>query len=286
MFEISLFLKLKNIVTSLIAGLNYLSQMKIRFDKYILVSLLLYCVIICSCSKQYQNALFKSDLPINVDTIKTVHVINDKGAPNEKYRIKANDALSIRNIQDDNFLSTSSVTKAATSNIFRVEDDGTVILPVINAVSVVGLTRKEASDKIQTLYKKNLLKDPLIELTVLNLKVTLFGEFGSQGNFLLEKENTSLVDILGMAGGITPKANPKTLKIIRGDRSNPEIIYVNLRNIKSLASPKLILQNNDILYIEPLPIYNTSERLQSITIVIQPLLLIVSTALLLLNFTK
>jgi len=260
--------------------------MKFNYNKYVLVAIFFYCISTCSCSKQYHNALFKSDLPINVDTIKTVHVINDKGASNEKYRIKANDALSIRNIQDDSFLSATFESKGGAANIFRVEDDGMVILPVINAVSVVGLTRKEASDKIQALYKKNLLKDPLIELTVLNLKVTLFGEFGSQGNFLLEKENTSLIDIIGLAGGITPRANPKTLKIIRGDRSNPEIIYVNLRNINSLASPKLILQNNDILYIEPLPIYNTSERLQSVSIVLQPLVLIVSTALILLNFTK
>ncbi|MDB5120184.1 MAG: hypothetical protein JWN56_1402 [Sphingobacteriales bacterium] len=279
-------MKLKNIVTSPYQWHEYLSLMKINSNKILLVFLCIYCISASSCSKQYHNALFKSELPINIDTIKTIHVINDKGAANEKYRIKANDALSIRNIQDDSFLSASSGTKADVVNIFRVEDDGTVILPVINAVSVIGLTRKEASDKIQSLYKKNLLKDPIIELTVLNLKVTLIGEFGSQGNFLLEKENTSLIDILGMAGGISARANPKTLKIIRGDRSDPEIIYVNLRNIRSLASPKLILQNNDILYIEPLPIYNTSERLQTISIVLQPILLIISSALILINFTK
>lgn len=277
---------MKNIVTSPYQWHEYLSLMKINSNKILLVFLCIYCISASSCSKQYHNALFKSELPINIDTIKTIHVINDKGAANEKYRIKANDALSIRNIQDDSFLSASSGTKADVVNIFRVEDDGTVILPVINAVSVIGLTRKEASDKIQSLYKKNLLKDPIIELTVLNLKVTLIGEFGSQGNFLLEKENTSLIDILGMAGGISARANPKTLKIIRGDRSDPEIIYVNLRNIRSLASPKLILQNNDILYIEPLPIYNTSERLQTISIVLQPILLIISSALILINFTK
>jgi polysaccharide export outer membrane protein len=218
--------------------------------------------------------------------VKTVHVVNDKGSSNEKYKIKINDVLSIRNIQDENFLSTISEAKTTGSNIFRVEDNGTAILPVIGAVAVLDLTRQEASDKIQSLYKKQLLKNPIIELTILNLKVTLLGEFSMQGNFLLERENTTLIDVIGMAGGISSKANPKTLKIIRGDRANPEIIYVNLRNINSLANPKLILQNNDIIYLEPLSIYNTSERLQSASIVLQPLLLLISSTLVVLNFAK
>ena len=151
---------------------------------------------------------------------------------------------------------------------------------------VAGLARKEATQKIQDAYKQNLLKDPIIELTVVNLKVTLLGEFGSQGEFLLEDDHTSLIDIIGKAGGFSPRADPKTLKIIRGDRSNPEIIYVNLKNISSLGSPKLILQNNDILYIEPMGVYNTSDRVQKASTFLQPLMLIINFGLLIYTFTR
>ena len=251
--------------------------------------LVLFCnlLLFASCSSRYRNALFTTQSDILTDTVKSVYAVNSSTVSANQYRIQPNDMLAIRNLQDIGFISTGeakgSISGATT---FRVEADGGVILPLIGKVMVAGLSRKEATDKIQADYKKNLLKDPIIELTIVNLKVTLLGEFGSQGEFLLEDDQTTLIDILGKAGGLSAKADPKTLKIIRGDRSNPEIIYVNLKNINSLASPKLVLQNNDILYIEPLGVYNTSDRLQQATTVLQPILLVINFALIIYNFTR
>ena len=260
------------------------NSIKLIYNVWILLSVI---CIFSSCSTRYQNALFTSKSDLNTDTITTVHVVNSKNQVYDYYRIKPNDMLAIRNLQDISFISSGAESKGSSGiTTFRVENDGGVILPVIGKVSVEGLSRLEASNKIQSLYKQNLLKDPIIELTVVNLKVTLLGEFNGKGNFLLEKENTSLIDIIGMAGGLSPRANPKSLKIIRGDRSNPEIIYVNLTNINSLANPKLILQNNDILYIEPLAVYNISERFQRISTLLQPVLFLMSTAILIISFTK
>jgi polysaccharide export outer membrane protein len=251
--------------------------------------LVFFCnlLLFASCSSRYRNALFTSPSDILTDTVKSVYAVNSSNLSANYYRIQPNDMLAIRNLQDIGFISTgeaNSITNGATT--FRVEADGGVILPLIGKVMVAGLSRKEATDKIQADYKKNLLKDPIIELTIVNLKVTLLGEFSSQGEFLLEDDQVTLVDIIGKAGGLSTKADPKTLKIIRGDRSNPEIIYVNLKNINSLASPKLILQNNDILYIEPLGVYNTSDRLQQATTVLQPILLVINFALIIYNFTR
>ncbi|WP_026899017.1 polysaccharide biosynthesis/export family protein [Daejeonella oryzae] len=240
-----------------------------------------------SCTTRYRNALFTSDNDQITDSIKTIHIVNSPEQSANVYRIKPHDVLAIRNLQDISFISTGANSgTAATITSFTVAEDGSLVLPAVGKVTVAGLSRKQAADKIQQLYKETLLKDPIIELSIINLKVTLLGEFGTQGEFLLENENTSLIDILGKAGGFSPRADPKTLKIIRGDRSNPEIIYVNLKNIKSLASPKLMLQNNDILYIEPLGVYNASEKINSASTILQPVLLIINFAFLIYNFTK
>ena len=251
--------------------------------------LFLFCVLalLSSCSSRYQNALFTSKTDMLADTIKTVFAINSGEARADIYRIKPGDVLAIRNLQGIGFISSGEgTTQASTPVSFRVEDDGGVVLPVLGKVMVTGLSRREATQKVQDAYKQNLLKDPIIELTIVNLKVTLLGEFSSQGEFLLEDDNTTLIDIIGKAGGFSPRADPKTLKIIRGDRNDPEIIYVNLKNINSLASPKLILQNNDILYIEPLGVYNTSDRVNKVSTLLQPLLLVVNFAILIYTFTK
>jgi len=215
------------------------------------------------------------------------------------YKIKINDNLAIRNVQNPEFGATSPLANAVSGSnsnnqsgtsqnvlAYPVEPDGMVNLPAIGRVEVAGLTRREATLKIQDIYKSKLLKDPIIELTVINLKVTLLGEFGKQGNFYLERDNTDLIEIIGEAGGITKTADPKSLKIIRGDRSHPEIIYVNLNDINSLASKKLVLQNNDIIVLQQTKGQALSERLQSFNNIVQPLLVVVNLATLIFALTR
>jgi polysaccharide export outer membrane protein len=247
----------------------------------------------CSATKARKSKTLFNAVTDNVsDTIKQVYVVNDQGLGDIYYKIKVNDLLAIRNLQDKEFLAktTSSTVSAAgdkNSITYPVENDGTVNLPAIGKVQVAGLTRKDAALKLQQLFEKSQIKDPIIELSIVNVKVTLLGEFNTQGNFLLERDNTTLVDIIGEAGGIkTETADPKTLKIIRGNRSNPEIIYVNLNDINSLGSKKLILQNNDLIVIQPTKNYALSQKLQSFNNIVQPLLVLINVAVLIFTFTR
>ncbi|KRT15821.1 hypothetical protein ASU31_12615 [Pedobacter ginsenosidimutans] len=262
-----------------------------KFNLFLFTSIILF-----SCSVRKQHSLFNAPSDIVTDTIKQVYVVNDQGISDAYYKIKISDQLAIRNVQNPEFGATASGSSSTLSNTtsgtsqnilsYPVEPDGMVNLPAIGKVEVVGLTRREATIKIQDSYKQKLLKDPIIELTIVNLKVTLLGEFGKQGNFLLEKDNTSLIEIIGEASGITKTADPKTLKIIRGDRSHPEIIYVNLTDINSLASKKLILQNNDIIVLQPTKGSALSEKLQSFNNIVQPLLVVVNLAVLIFTVTR
>lgn len=263
--------------------------------------LLLTAIILFSCAARKERSLFNASSDVVTDTIKQVYVVNDQGISDAFYKIKINDRLAIRNVQNKEFGATSSntsTTSNASSNSntvsgsinntlsYPVDLDGLVNLPAIGKVEVIGLSRREAAIKIQDLYAKQLLRDPIIELSVVNLKVTLLGEFSKQGNFLLERENTTLIDIIGEAGGITKTADPKTLKIIRGDRANPEIIYVNLNDINSLASKKLVLQNNDIIVLQQTKSAATTEKLQSYNNILQPLLVVVNLAVLIFTITR
>jgi len=260
--------------------------------------ILAVCAIFASCAARKERSLFNAPSDIVTDTIKQVYVVNDQGISDAYYKIKINDQLAVRNVQNKEFGASASQasnttnsnqnTSGSINNVlsYPVDIDGKVNLPAIGKVDVLGLSRREAAIKIQDLYAKQLLRDPIIELSVINLKVTLLGEFGRQGNFLLERENTTLIDIIGEAGGINKTADPKTLKIIRGDRSHPEIIYVNLNDINSLASKKLILQNNDIIVLQQTKSSALSEKLTSINNVVQPLLVVVNLAVLIFTLTR
>lgn len=254
-------------------------------------------ITLASCAARKEHSLFNAPTDLVTDTIKQVYVVNDQGISDAYYKIKVNDQLAIRNLQNKEFGATATANNSTISNqavsgsinntlSYLVDVDGQVNLPAIGKVEVLGLSRREAAIKIQELYAKKLLRDPIIELSVVNLKVTLLGEFSRQGNFLLERENTTLIDIIGEAGGINKTADPKTLKIIRGDRSHPEIIYVNLNDINSLASKKLVLQNNDIIVLQQTKGSALSEKLTSVNNIVQPFLVVVNLAVLIFTLTR
>lgn len=261
-------------------------------SKSFLQQITVFClclVIFGSCAPRKKLSLFNAPTDVVTDTIKQVYVVNDAGKVDLYYTIKPNDEIAIKNVQNKEFganTAEGNTSSSSTVASFKVDLDGFLNLPAIGKVQVGGLTKNEATLKIQNLYAQKLLNDPIITLNIINLKVTLLGEFNKQGNFLLERENTNLIDILGEAGGITKTADPKTLKIIRGDKANPEIIYVNLNDVNSLASKKLILQNNDIIYIQSTKGAALSERLQSFNSIIQPLLVIVNLAVLIFTLSK
>ncbi len=114
-----------------------------------------------------------------------------------------------------------------------------------------------------------------------SLNVTLFGEAVRPGIYPLTTENTGLTDVLAKAGGLTSNANPKMVRIIRGDRSNPEVIYVNLKNVNTLASPKLILQNGDIIVVEKYRFYNSLDKVNTLTSIVSVFAIILNTYLIL-----
>ncbi|WP_165852097.1 polysaccharide biosynthesis/export family protein [Mucilaginibacter terrenus] len=211
------------------------------------------------------------------------------------YRIQPRDILQIRNLQnikyivDDVAQSSSGVSGSGTAGqgqTFEVDEDGTVALPAIGHIAVSGLTRVEATRKIEGLYRKELLKDPIIELKITNLKVTILGESVAQGNFPLLKDNTTLVEMIGQAGGLTKSANEKNVKIIRGTGTNKSVTEIDLSDISSISDPRAILQNGDIIYIAQNKRAIRSDKLQNINTYAQPVTLLLSTALIIYSLSR
>jgi polysaccharide export outer membrane protein len=249
----------------------------------IILYFLLAAIFICtSCSNKQYQTLFQEKKAIS-DTLSQKSSV----AVNE-YRIKSQDILQIRNLQDIKYIvndapiNTNTTTgNASQGQTFQVEEDGTVALPALGRIPVAGLTRAEAEKLVEGLYRKNLLKDPIIDLKIVNLKVTVLGEIRSPGNFTLIKDKTKLVELIGEAGGLTERANEKDVKIIRGDEKKPKIIEIDLNDIQSINDPNTILQSGDIIYISKNKRAARSDNLQNFSSIFQPVLILFNTALIL-----
>lgn len=251
--------------------------------RLIISYLVLAAIFICtSCSDKQYQALFQEKTAFNdTSAQKSAVTVNE-------YHIKSQDILQIRNLQDIKYIANDAPVSTNTTGgsasqgqTFQVEEDGTVALPALGRIQVAGLTRVEAQKLIEDLYRKNLLKDPIIDLKIVNLKVTVLGEIKAQGNYVLTKDRTTLVELIGEAGGLTERANEKNIKIIRGTEKNPKVTEVDLNNIRSINDPVSILQSGDIIYIAQNKRAARSDNLQNFSTVFQPVLILFNTVLIL-----
>ncbi len=249
---------------------------------YLALMLIFFCT---SCSTRQYQTLFQQKQALSDTTAQR------KAVTLSEYRIQPQDILQVRNLQDIRYIandvpsSTSgsggSTNMASQGQTFQVEEDGNVALPVIGRVYVKGLTRAEAQKLIEDDYRKNLLKNPIIDVKIVNLKVTLLGEVKAPGNYVLTKDRTTLVEVLGEAGGLSDRANQGDVKIIRGTEKNPKTIDVDLSNIASINDPSTILQSGDIIYVAQSKRAARTDNLQNFSTVFQPILILFNTALIL-----
>ena len=69
----------------------------------------------------------------------------------------------------------------------------------------------------------------------------------------IENENTTLIEALALAGGISQTGKARKIKLIRGDTRNPQVMLIDLSTVEGLKQSNLMLQANDIIYVEPAP---------------------------------
>ena len=83
-------------------------------------------------------------------------------------------------------------------------------------------------------------------------RVMVFPGTGGSGTVVtLENENTTLIEALALAGGITETGKSNVIKLIRGDSRNPQVHLIDLSTVEGMTKSNMLLQANDIIYVEP-----------------------------------
>ena len=206
----------------------------------------------------------------------------------EAYKISPDDIIRLRIYSNDGFkpLSIGGIGESQNQsqnnlfNSYRVQHDGTVKIPVLGDFKISGYSIQEAEELIEKMLEK-FYNNPFVILEVTNKRVYLF-QGGNQASVVnLNNDNTTLFEVLAQAGGISSNSNAKKIKIIRGDLRNPTIYIIDLSTVESLEHTNLIMQADDIIYIDP--VINIAN---SITTDIGSLLGLVSSILLIVNLTS
>lgn len=145
---------------------------------------------------------------------------------------------------------------------YLVTREGTIDFPMLGTIEVIGLTTDELRD---TLKEKLVpfLNDPVVMVRFLNFRITVLGEVAAPNTFFVGNERMTILDALGQAGDITPYGNRTNVLVIREQNGQRQTARLNLQDRTIFASPFFYLQQNDVVYVEPLKVKTASIRDQS-----------------------
>ena len=177
------------------------------------------------------------------------------------------------------FYSTSGIQGANAQNTqvlatitFLIDQEGNINFPVLGFVHLAGLTRLEATVKLQELLAVY-VDAPTVNIQLKNFKISVLGQVKSPGTYILSSERTTLLEGIAMAGDLDISAVRKNVLVVREHAGKRTEFRVDLTSKELYKSPAFYLCQNDVIYVEP----NAGARfqgqnLQNYTQVLTPLI--------------
>jgi polysaccharide export outer membrane protein len=133
-----------------------------------------------------------------------------------------------------------------------VPPDGTISFPLIGSINVTQLTvpelRKIVAQKLSDFIPDATVTVILIEIN--SLKAYVIGKVNKPGEFFID-QTTNVMQILAMAGGLTPFASNGNIKILRRKDNritNIPFDYGDVEKGKNLQQ-NIILQRGDVVVV-------------------------------------
>jgi polysaccharide export outer membrane protein len=173
-------------------------------------------------------------------------------------RIQKNDLLSIQVYSASTQKEVSDAaynlpTQAGSMGGFLVDAHGNIEYPAIGVLHAEGLTKLQLADIIKKKIneKDTVLTDPSVIIRFLNFKITVLGPVGREGQLSIQGERLTILEAIGLVGGVTDFGKKTNIKIIRELDGKRQVGYIDLSSKDIFESPFYNLMQNDVLIVEP-----------------------------------
>jgi polysaccharide export outer membrane protein len=198
------------------------------------------------------------------------------------YRLHVNDEIVYRIITMDETISKAMSagqeqysSQYATS--YRIYSDGTVDLPFLPPIKMVGLTEREAQDTLCA-YLRQIIPDADVKLALYNKNFTVLGDLGS-GQYKIYKERMTIFQALAMTGDVQNSGDRKHVRIVRPNGNEPpEVLEFDIRSKSIIDSKYYYIYPNDLIYVsrEPGAFYKVPSYSSFISLITSSVALLVT----------
>ncbi len=159
----------------------------------------------------------------------------------------------------------------------QIEESGKINYPLIGDVTAAGLTAIQLRNNIQAALAKYLV-DPQVMVSVKGMhsqKVYVLGEVAKPGVFTMVTP-MNIFEAISQAGGFTLDAKNESVMVIRGDRTKPQLLQLDLASVlsKGNISQDIQIRGGDIVYIPPTYIADVSRFSVYLKNILSPILMV------------
>lgn len=224
--------------------------MRIQFPKVILIAFVLHFFSSCTSSSKIT---YLQDVYSNKAVIEKSQDYEPK--------LQADDLLSIV-VSADNPENTipfnlpqiqGSLDINSTQNnikTYLIDAHGEIDFPVIGKIKLAGLARSEANKKMVSLVS-DYIKNPGINLHILNFKVSVLGEVNRPGSISINSERITLLEALSKAGDLTIYGKRNNILVIREIGGLKTYANIDITKSDFINSPFYYLAQNDVVLVHP-----------------------------------
>jgi len=220
------------------------------FNSFLIVCFSIFILSSCTSRKEivYFQDIASENKENNVQLYKTTLQPDDLLV----ITVSAIDMDAVRpfNLINAGYSPNNTLVANAKNQSYLIATDGTINFPVIGSVQLGGLSKTAAI----ALLKKHLevyVKDPIINIEMVNFKISVLGEVRSPGTFTIPNERITIMEALGLAGDLNINGKRNNVLIIRDTNGSKTYTRIDLTKKELFSSPFYYLQQNDVVYIEP-----------------------------------
>ena len=155
----------------------------------------------------------------------------------------------------------------------KIDNSGMISYPLAGDIKASGLGILQLRDAIRDKLATYIVS-PQVSINVTSVqsqKFTVIGEVNNPGVFNLENP-VNLLEAMAKSGGFTQDAKQKSILLIRGGISSPELVKINLEDTLNDGNftHNINVQNGDIIYVPATVIANVSRYFAHISKIIAP----------------